>query len=130
MGESPPKVKRQRKVFFDELREQAGAAGEMIHRISRFYLDFHLEVNGRRECPIHDSSAVAYLLDPSLFETQEAVVRVVTEGIAIGQTVFSPPNATYATSEWDDKPVVQICTSVDSGGLLDLYRKTLALASD
>jgi inosine-uridine nucleoside N-ribohydrolase len=116
--------------FFDELRDQAGAAGEMIHRISRFYLDFHLEVNGRRECPIHDSSAVAYLLDPSLFKTRQAVVRVVTQGIAIGQTVYSEPNATYATSEWDNKPVVRFCTSVDSDGLLDLYRNTLALAGD
>jgi inosine-uridine nucleoside N-ribohydrolase len=73
---------------------------------------------------------VAYLLDPSLFKTRQAVVRVVTKGIAIGQTVYSQPNATYATSEWDNKPVVQFCTSVDSDGLLDLYRKTLALAGD
>jgi inosine-uridine nucleoside N-ribohydrolase len=36
---------------------------------------------------LHDSSAVAYLLDPSLFTTRTSPVRVVCDGIAVGQTI-------------------------------------------
>jgi inosine-uridine nucleoside N-ribohydrolase len=73
---------------------------------------------------------VAYLLNPDLFETEQAVVRVVTEGIAMGETIASSPGAIYESNEWQDKPIVNICTGVDSERLLDLYKSTLALASN
>ncbi|RLA31794.1 MAG: nucleoside hydrolase [Gammaproteobacteria bacterium] len=116
--------------FFDQLRDDAGAAGELIYRFSRRYLEFHQERTGHYECSVHDSSAVAYLLNPDLFETEQAVVRVVTEGIAMGETIASSPGARYESNEWQDKPTVNICTSVDSDRLLDLYKSTLALASN
>lgn len=116
--------------FFDDLRAAAGVAGELIYRISRFYLDFHQETTGHYACSVHDSSAVAYLLRPDLFTTQQAVVRVVTAGIATGQTIFCSPGAKYESRQWQDKPEVRICTGVDSDGLLALYSETLGLASD
>jgi len=116
--------------FFDGLRDNAGAAGDLIYRISRRYLEFHQDLTGRYECSVHDSSAVAYLLNPDLFETRRAVVRVVTEGIAMGETIASSPDAKYASNEWQDRPAARICTNVDSEGLLELYRATLTLASD
>jgi inosine-uridine nucleoside N-ribohydrolase len=58
------------------------------------------------------------------------VVRVVTDGIAIGQTIFCPPDANYESRQWQEKPVVEICTDVDSDGLLALYSETLSLAGD
>ena len=116
--------------FFDDLRDDAGVAGELIYRISRFYLQFHQEITGHYECSVHDSSAVAYLLRPDLFTTQQAVVRVATEGIAIGQTIFCSPEAKYESRRWQDKPVVRICAGVDSDGVLALYSETLSLASN
>jgi inosine-uridine nucleoside N-ribohydrolase len=116
--------------FFNDLRANAGVAGELIYRISRVYLDFHRNITGNHECSVHDSSAVAYLLRPELFTTQQAVVRVVTDGIAIGQTIFCPPDAKYESRQWQEKPVVKICTDVDSDGLLALYSETLSLAGD
>jgi len=104
--------------FFDELRDDAGAAGELIYQISRRYLEFHQERTGHYECAVHDS------------RTQQAVVRVVTEGIAMGETIASSPGAIYESNEWQDKPIVNICTGVDSERLLDLYKSTLALASN
>ena len=92
--------------FFDGLRDAAGAAGEMIYRISRCYLQFHQDLTGRFECAVHDSSAVAYLLQPNLFETRQAIVRVVTDGIAMGETIASPPGAKYESNEWQNKPAV------------------------
>ncbi len=114
--------------FFESLRTTAGKAGDFIYRSSRFYLDFHKQVTAAFECPVHDSSAVAYLLNPALYETKTAAVRVVTEGIAIGQTIAGDPNADYESDAWKDRPACQICIGVDSEKVLALYAATLALA--
>ena len=112
--------------FFDSLRTSAGKAGEFIYQISRFYLDFHVRISGKRECPMHDSSAVALLLEPSLYRTRDTAVRVVTEGVSIGQTVAGDPMADYATDAWQGKPLCQVCVDVDSDKVLDLYKRTLS----
>jgi inosine-uridine nucleoside N-ribohydrolase len=117
-----------RDEFFESLKANAGKAGDFIYRTSRFYLDFHEQNNGVHECPMHDSSAVACLLDPSLYETKAAAVRVVTDGVAIGQTIAGDPNADFESDAWKDKPMCQICIGVDSEKVLALYAETLALA--
>jgi len=116
--------------FFDDLRRKAGKAGEFIYDISRYYLDFHAQSTGHYACPVHDSSAVAYLLRPELFTTIDATVRVVREGIAAGQTIWGDPRADYSTPAWRERPTSRICTSVNSDALLELYAETLALAID
>ena len=115
--------------FFENLKNSAGAAGDFIFRISRFYVDFHEKISGKRLCPMHDSSAVAYLLQPSLFTTKDAAVRVVTKGISIGQTIAGDPAADYESDAWKDKPICQVCVGVDAEKVLALYLETLALAA-
>ena len=117
-----------REEFFELLRDTGGKAGDFVYRTSRFYLDFHEQVTGAYECPVHDSSAVAYLLNPSLYKTKTAAVRVVTEGIAIGQTIAADPGADFESDAWKDQPTCQICIGVDSEKVLALYADTLALA--
>lgn len=116
--------------FFERLRGTADDAGELIYQISRCYLDFHERINGTRESPMHDSSAVACLLAPAAYTTRSAAVRVATEGVAIGQTIAGDPAAEYASDAWQDRPFCQLCTAVDSEQVLDLYLRTLSLASD
>ena len=116
--------------FFDGIRDTAGAAGEFVYQISHYYLDFHEKLTGKRECPMHDSSAVAYLLNPDLYETRDAAVRVVTQGISIGQTIAGDPAADYESDAWRDRPICQVCVGVDSQAVLRLYQATLALARD
>jgi purine nucleosidase len=115
--------------FFETLRDAAGEAGDFIYRISRFYLDFHEQISGKRECPVHDSSAVAYLLRPSFYATQDVAVRVVTKGISIGQTIAGDPAADYESDAWKGKPICQVCIGVDAEKVLGLYQETLALAA-
>ena len=119
-----------RNAFFDALKENAGEAGDFIYRISRCYLDFHQRITGEFACPVHDSSAVAYLLNSCAFTTEAAIVRVVTEGIAMGQTIHSVPDAEYESTAWKDRPVCRICTRVNPDMILDLYADTLALAGN
>jgi len=115
--------------FFESLKANSGKAGEFVYRISRFYLDFHERVTGAYACPVHDSSAVAFLLNPYLYRTKVAAVRVVTEGIAIGQTIAGDPDADYESSSWKDHSTCRICTGVDADSVLELYAETLARAA-
>lgn len=112
-------------AYLAALAETAGEAGQFIWDISRFYEDFHHK-GGVDSIFVHDSSAVAYLLRPELFETRSGAIRVVTEGIAFGQTIQKSDAVRYPPSAWDGRPSHRICTGVDSEGLRRLYAETLA----
>ncbi|MGI9270710.1 MAG: nucleoside hydrolase [Woeseiaceae bacterium] len=116
--------------FFETLQATTGKPGDFIYRISRFYLRFHEQISGAHSCPIHDSSAVAYLLRPNLYQTKTAAVRVVTTGIAIGQTIAGNPDANFESDAWKNKPVCKICVGVEPDKVLALYTNTLALAAE
>ncbi len=110
--------------FLRALANEAGEAGRFIWDISRFYEAFHL-AGGVDSIYVHDSSAVAYLLDPGLFEVRRGAIRVVSEGLAFGQTIQKPEGSTFPPGGWDDRPQHLICSDVDSEGLRRLYRATL-----
>lgn len=116
--------------FIHALRERAGDAGEFIYQTTRVYFDFYEQSGGSRECPIHDSSAVACLLAPTLYRTRLRVVRVATEGIAIGQTVAGEPGVSYVSDAWHHAPPIQVCADVDADAVRALYLDTLAFAGE
>lgn len=121
-------------TFIERLRQDAGEAGEFIHQITRVYFDFYKSLRGEAMCPMHDSSAVAYLLNPSLYQTKSAVVRVAREGVAIGQTIagsLTGDNTSYVNDSWYQSNGSKLkecsfCVAVDGEGVLDLYRQTLS----
>lgn len=114
--------------FINQLRERAGDAGEFIYQTTRAYFDFYQQSAGPRHCPIHDSSAVACLLAPSLYRMQSRVVRVATAGIAIGQTVAGEPGMDYVSDAWREASPIQVCAGVDADAVRTLYLDTLAIA--
>ena len=71
------------------------------------------------------SAAVAYLLDPSLFTVRRGPIRVVCDGIAIGQTIQKPDRKKATPAAWRNRPSQTVCVGVDSQRLLDLYYKTV-----
>jgi inosine-uridine nucleoside N-ribohydrolase len=111
--------------FMLRLKNNGGETGEFIYQISRFYDDFHRETLGMDGFAVHDSSAIAFAIDPTLFTVGTGAIRVVTEGIAMGQTILAPADKSFPPSPWDGVPHKQICVDVDSQGLLDLYEKTI-----
>lgn len=115
--------------FIDALRKGAGAAGDFIYDVTRFYFDFYESINGERSCPIHDSSAVAYLLAPEHYQTETGPTRVVCEGVAMGQTILGQHPERYASDAWQGRPHCRICTRVDGDAVKALYLDTLSLAS-
>ena len=112
--------------FLRALANEAGEAGRFIWEISRFYEAFHL-AGGIDSIYVHDSSAVAYLLSPELFQVRRGAIRVVTEGLAFGQTIQRPEDRVFPPGAWDGRPEHLVCTDVDSEGLRRLYRSTLRM---
>ncbi|PSJ53626.1 nucleoside hydrolase [Kumtagia ephedrae] len=110
--------------FLADLAEKSGESGHFVWDISRFYEAFH-QAGGVSSIYVHDSSAVAYFLKPELFTTRSGAIRVSTDGITRGMTVQKPDTLSYPPGAWDGRPSHRVCTSVDSDGLLDLYRSTL-----
>jgi purine nucleosidase len=111
--------------FMQRLKKNGGEVGEFIYKISRFYDQFHRETLGMDGFSVHDSSAIAYVINPDLFTIDTGALRVVTEGIAIGQTILSPAAKFFPPGAWDGVPHKQVCIDVESQKLLDLYERTI-----
>lgn len=91
-----------------QIVEQAADAplGQFVRDIAVEYMDFGEQVENADGCFLHDPLAVAYLLDPTLFQCIERRVAVEIQGTACrGQTVADlrepprfrePPNARIA----------------------------------
>lgn len=99
--------------------------GDFIVGISRFYFDFHRQMYGMNAIHTHDPSAIAYVVDPTLFTTERAPIRVVTEGMAAGQTLMDRRQKWYSPNDWSDRPATNVCLDVDSGRLLALYKERI-----
>jgi len=110
--------------YLRALADDGGEAGQFIWDISRFYEDFH-QKGGVDSIFVHDSSAVAYLLRPELFETRLGAIRVVSDGLAFGMTIQKPASVSYPPGDWDGRPAHRVCTGVNAEGLRQLYRATL-----
>lgn len=112
-------------AYIEKLRDNSKIYGDFIYKISRFYSDFHKTSAGLDGFYVHDSSAVAYALEPTLFELKKGPIRVVCDGPAMGMTLCKTIKKDFPIDGWLDKPVQQICVGVKSDALLDLYFKTL-----
>ena len=111
-------------AYLRELVEAGGERGRFIWDITRFYVDFHHR-SGHPAMFVHDSSAVAYWLDPSQFTTRTGAIRVATEGIAVGQTIQKPDGKHFPPGAWDGRPSHAVCVGVESERFLALYRETI-----
>ncbi|PSV20814.1 nucleoside hydrolase [Photobacterium leiognathi subsp. mandapamensis] len=109
----------------DELRDDAGEVGQFIWDISRYYLRFYSQKVGMDSCHVHDPSAIAYVIQPSLFKTRRGPVRVVTDGPAEGMTIQKVDQRNYMNDEWSLFPAQQVGVQVDNKTLLSLYRETI-----
>ncbi|MCY3717443.1 MAG: nucleoside hydrolase [Chloroflexi bacterium] len=72
---------------------------------------------------VHDSSAIAYLLQPELFQTRRWPMRVETEGIGRGKTL--PATGGRILPAWADRPLVNVCVDVDGAAVVALEEERL-----
>ena len=95
--------------------------GPFIYSISRFYDDFHRKGHVTGGFYVHDPSAVVYLIEPGIFEVKEGPMRVVCEGIAIGQTIMAAYDYQFQLPPWKDQPLVKAAVAVDR----ERFQKTI-----
>ncbi|MBE7552770.1 MAG: nucleoside hydrolase [Anaerolineales bacterium] len=107
------------------LKTSGSPMAEFIYTISRFYRDFHYDTHGLAGMHTHDPSAIAYVLDPTLFTTVRGPLRVVTEGIAAGQTLLDRRQNWRQPNAWTGQPMVNVCLGADAERLLALYRERI-----
>lgn len=112
-------------AYLAELATAAGSDGAFVRAISAFYQNFHRESAGLDGFYVHDSSAVALALHPEFYTMETGAIRVVTQGIAIGQTIIRPDSRNYPPGAWDNRPSQSIAVAVDAEAVLKLYRDTL-----
>lgn len=112
-------------AYLNELATAAGSDGAFVRAISAFYQTFHRASAGLDGFYVHDSSAVALALHPEFYRVETGAIRVVTEGIAIGQTIIKPDGRNYPPGAWDNRPSQSIAVAVDAAAVLRFYRDTL-----
>ncbi|SCB39180.1 nucleoside hydrolase [Rhizobium hainanense] len=112
-----------------ELADRGGEAGKFLWEISRGYEDVYRRSQGVDGCCLHDVAAAAWLTHPTLFRTQTGPIRVLTEGIAIGQTIQKPDDQVFGASAWDGLPSQSVCVAVDHARLIHTYTQALITAA-
>ncbi|MDF2184619.1 nucleoside hydrolase [Grimontia hollisae] len=116
--------------YIDTLRDTCGDAGEFIWNISRFYLDFYKQRLNISGCYVHDPSAIAYVINPSLFELRKGPIRVVCEGPAEGLTLQKYQDTKHKTDDWADYPPQNVAVKVNDKALLDMYLDAISRYTD
>ncbi|HLR14373.1 MAG TPA: nucleoside hydrolase [Bacillota bacterium] len=87
-----------------------------IFNITQFYVDFHWQQERTLGCVINDPLAVAILVNPSLAQTRDAHVDIVTEGKAEGQSLVD-----FGGVWTDGKTNAKVCMDVDARKFFELF---------
>jgi uridine nucleosidase len=109
--------------YLEELKRAGNPHTEFIYSIAQHYMSFYKQA-GIDGFHVHDSSAIAYLIDPSLFTTQRMFVDVEYQ---------SPHHHGQTVADWrgrrGQEPNVNVCLDVDSARFLAMYRERLTRSS-
>eukprot|EP00007_Cunea_sp_BSH-02190019_P001831 CAMPEP_0174236152 /NCGR_PEP_ID=MMETSP0417-20130205/5371_1 /TAXON_ID=242541 /ORGANISM="Mayorella sp, Strain BSH-02190019" /LENGTH=327 /DNA_ID=CAMNT_0015314749 /DNA_START=39 /DNA_END=1022 /DNA_ORIENTATION=+ len=107
-------VTRQTKLtpaFFDSLRQNQCV--QHLKALKRFYFERFETIGVQGGCPVHDSSAVMAVIDPTLFECEDVLVRVECRGeFTSGMTVADWKH------HFEGAPNARVALHVDSARLL------------
>jgi inosine-uridine nucleoside N-ribohydrolase len=99
--------------------------GSFIYSITRLTRDFHVNVFHADGIICIDAAGILCLIDPSLFKFNKAPVRVVTEGLARGQTIMPAYEFQFGQQAWVDKPSASIAFEVDIQRFLKDYEQIM-----
>lgn len=116
--------------MFERLRERGGEMGRFIWEVSRHYVGFYGRQLGVRGCHMHDATAVACVLEPALFGLRSGPLRVVDDGIAIGQTIQAPVGRHWRHGQdWEGLPAQQVAVDVDAAAVLSMFEGCFVTAA-
>jgi inosine-uridine nucleoside N-ribohydrolase len=118
----------------DQLNALTGPLSRYVSSAMPFYRNFYERTNRIDGIFVHDSSAIACLLAPELFEVQSWPVRVDTSyGIGRGKTWPSLGDTggegAAALLPWKDRPPVKVCLQVEGEKVVALILDQLSEAN-
>lgn len=111
-------------AYLADIAAKGGADGQLIWDVSRFYQAFTHRTRGISGVFAHDTLAVMHVLAPDLFTMRSGPVRVVTNGIARGESIQRPDANSYPPNEWDDFPSQQVAIGMDVPRALAMFAET------
>jgi len=112
-------------AYLRDLQEKGGADGQLIWDVSRFYQSFTQNTRDIQGVFAHDSLAALHAVRPDLFKTRPGPVRVVTEGLARGESIQRPNGAPLPPAPaWDDHPPQSVAIALDEPAALQAYAET------
>jgi inosine-uridine nucleoside N-ribohydrolase len=93
-----------------------------VARILPFYRQFYKQAVALDYIYVHDSSAIAYVIDPGLFTVVEYAIRVDTSpGISRGKTWVARNDIPFPTwGPWQNRPNVKVCLEVRGDAVVEL----------
>ncbi|WP_417328998.1 nucleoside hydrolase [Halomonas cupida] len=103
-----------------------GELGKVLAGSYAFYREFYRGALGIDGCCPHDSVALAWLVRPELFTTDQGHLHVVTEGPAEGQTLFAPLGRLFIEDRWSLTPEQTVCLDVDGDAVSNWIADTLS----
>jgi len=109
-------------------------SGEEVHQLNqpvlsaivRPYLAYSLQKEGFDGMALHDTLAIAWLCQPEAFQLAHGPLRVITEGIARGQTVRKLGALASREDPFRDLPAQRVALGVDAALVRDHFFRTLS----
>lgn len=102
---------------------------DLLGRAVPHYRRFFESNNGTDGIYVHDPTTVAYLVDPTLFETRSWSIRVETESFSRGKTWPNLADTDERTPPaWRGRPPVDVAVEVDAAAVADLVEARLSIS--
>ena len=102
----------------------------VLSAIVRPYLAYSLQKEGFDGMALHDTLAIAWLCQPEAFQLSEGPLRVITEGIARGQTVRKLSALASREDPFRHLPAQRVALGVDAARVRDHFFRTLSDRSE
>ncbi|MFD1800944.1 nucleoside hydrolase [Mixta tenebrionis] len=97
----------------------------VLEAISRSYLDYSRQKERFAGMALHDTLTISWLVNPGWFRTVRAPIRVISEGIASGQTQRQLTSLASRDNAFAGCPAQQICLGVDAAAAQAHFLQTL-----
>lgn len=118
--------------YIELIKQIGGEVAEFIVEITRFYIDFHWMQERTLGCVINDPLAVAYFIDNSFCSGVTSYLDIVTDGVAIGQTLvdigefYRKPHNGLVLTEVDAKRFIRFFLGRIFKDSIDVIEKVLS----
>uniref|UniRef100_A0A0D9Z947 uridine nucleosidase n=1 Tax=Oryza glumipatula TaxID=40148 RepID=A0A0D9Z947_9ORYZ len=110
----------------EKLEQSDSKYARYLSKILGLYYDYHKDAYFIKGVYLHDPATLIAAVDPSLMTYTEGVVRVQTDGITKGLTVFDTTKKRYGEiTAWTGKPTVKVAVTVDAPAVVEMIMQRL-----